>query len=97
MELGRNDAFVLIDHTDTKAMALAAVTCRVSNGGQRCNASKRFIVLEEHYDVFVETLGKHMEALTLGDPMEATTDLPPMSSLRLLNDIHSQVTASIAE
>ena len=97
LELWGNDAFVLADHNNTEEMAALAVACRISNGGQRCNASKRFIVLEEHYDAFVEHMGKHMESMQWWDPMDPTTQLPPISTTRLLNDIHDQVQRSIAE
>jgi succinate-semialdehyde dehydrogenase/glutarate-semialdehyde dehydrogenase len=65
LELGGNDAFVLLDHKDTKKMASIAMSCRLSNGGQRCNASKRFIVLEKYYDEFVTCLAVEMESQIL--------------------------------
>jgi succinate-semialdehyde dehydrogenase/glutarate-semialdehyde dehydrogenase len=71
---------VLLDHEDTQAMAAKAAACRLSNGGQRCNASKRFIVLDKHYDAFVEALAQQMDAQVAGDPMDQSTTLPPMSS-----------------
>ncbi|MBP7841494.1 aldehyde dehydrogenase family protein [Patescibacteria group bacterium] len=60
LELGGNDAFVVLDHTDTDAIVTQAAACRLSNGGQRCNSSKRFIVLDKHYDIFVEKFGTYM-------------------------------------
>ena len=95
LELWGNDAFVLLDHQDTDSMAAEAVACRISNGGQRCNASKRFIVLDEHYDAFVEAMSCYMDQLVLWDPMLTETTLPPMSSSRLVEEIHDQVMRSI--
>ena len=97
LELWWNDAFVLLDHEDTQAMAVAATACRLSNWGQRCNASKRFIILEKHYDTFVEALAKQMDSQILGDPLESTTTLPPMSSSLLVDEIHDQVQRTIAQ
>lgn len=97
LELGWNDAFVLLDHKDTAAMAAQAVACRISMGGQRCNSSKRFIVLEEHYDAFVDYMTQHMSALTIGDPLDSSTDLPPIATKKLLNDIHDQVQRTLAQ
>lgn len=65
LELGGNDPFIVADHADTKQMVRDATACRISNGGQKCNSSKRFIVMEKHYDAFVEEMGKYMESLTL--------------------------------
>ncbi len=97
LELGGNDAFVLLDHADTTAMAATAVACRLSNGGQRCNGSKRFIILDQHYDAFVDAMGKHMANMQRGDPMEPSTQLPPISSQKLLHEIHDQVTRTIEQ
>ena len=97
LELGGNDAFVLADHSDTKQMVREATACRISNGGQKCNSSKRFVVMEQHYDEFVEEMGKYMATMKLGDPMEATTHIPPMSSKKLVNDIDDQVQRSIKQ
>jgi succinate-semialdehyde dehydrogenase/glutarate-semialdehyde dehydrogenase len=95
LELGGNDPFVLLDHTDTKAVVADAVACRISNGWQRCNASKRFIILEQHYDNFVSLYAECMDRLTVGDPMESETELPPMSSRAMIEEIHGQVQATI--
>lgn len=65
LELGGNDAFVLADHADTVKMAAEATACRIANGGQKCNSSKRFIVMEKHYDSFVEEMGKYMESMKI--------------------------------
>ena len=51
--------------------------------------------MEKHYDSFVEEMGKYMNTMKVGDPMEATTQIPPMSSIRLLNDVADQVTRSV--
>lgn len=78
-------------------MAREATACRIANGGQKCNSSKRFIILEEHYDVFVEEMGKYMSSLTIGDPLETPTQIPPMARLDLVQEIDTQVKKSISE
>ena len=97
LELGGNDAFVLADHADTKQMVAEATACRIANGGQKCNSSKRFIVMEKHYDAFVEEMWNYMASMKLGDPMEATTQIPPMARLDLVDEIHEQVQRSVAQ
>lgn len=97
LELWGNDAFVVLDHTDTDAIVAQATACRLSNGWQRCNSSKRFIILEKYYDKFVEKFADFMSKQTVGDPMDPNTQVPPMSSARLVQDIHAQVTKTIAE
>lgn len=95
LELGGNDAFVVLDHSDTAKLVVEATNCRLSNGGQRCNASKRFIVLEQYYDTFVAEMGKYMASLTWGNPMELTTQIPPLARPDLVQEIHTQVTKSV--
>lgn len=97
LELGGNDAFVVADHTDTKQLVAAATACRISNGGQKCNSSKRFIVMEKHYDEFVEEMGKYMASMKLGDPMEASTQIPPMARIDLVDEIDTQVQKTLSE
>lgn len=97
LELGWNDAFVVLDHSDTDAIVAQAAACRLSNGGQRCNSSKRFIVLDKYYDAFVEKFAAYMASQKVGDPVDPTTQVPPMSSKKLIQDIHKQVQASIAQ
>jgi len=97
LELGWNDAFVLADHADTKKMAAEAVACRIANGGQKCNSSKRFIITEEHYDEFVEEMWKHMASMKMGDPMDPETQIPPMARLDLVDEIDEQVQRSISD
>src|SRR3954470_19829279 len=61
LELGGSDPFILLAADDLDAVVEAAVGGRLENGGQACNAAKRFIVLDEYYDQFVE---KFADALT---------------------------------
>ncbi|MCD5374935.1 aldehyde dehydrogenase family protein [Candidatus Gracilibacteria bacterium] len=97
LELGGNDAFVLADHSDTKQMVAEATACRIANGGQKCNSSKRFIVMEKHYDSFVEEMGKYMKSMKIGDPMLAETQIPPMARTDLVDEIHEQVQRSVMQ
>ena len=98
LELWGNDAFVVLDHTDTDAMVANAVACRINNWGQRCNGSKRFIVLEQYYDAFVEKMWAYMSNEVIRwDPMDASTTLPPLSSSDQVAEVADQVTRSIAD
>jgi len=97
LELGGNDAFLVLDHTDTDALVALATSCRLNNAGQRCNSSKRFIVLEAYYESFVEKITATFATLPLGDPLDPRTALGPLSTKRLMYDIHDQVTRTVAQ
>src|SRR3954452_3373816 len=61
LELGGSDPFLVLRADDLDSVVEAAVGGRMENGGQACNAAKRFIVKDEYYDDFVS---KFSDALT---------------------------------
>lgn len=97
LELGGNDPFIVLDHSDTDALVALATSCRINTAGQRCNSSKRFVVLEQYYDTFVEKLWHSFAALPVWDPLDPRTALGPLSTKKLMHDIHDQVTRSVAQ
>ncbi|WP_457073597.1 aldehyde dehydrogenase family protein [Mycobacteroides abscessus] len=54
LELGGSDPFLVLSSDDLDATVEAAAAARLDNTGQACNAAKRFIVVDELYDAFVE-------------------------------------------
>ena len=54
LELGGSDPFILLSTDDLDAAVESAVGARLENSGQACNAAKRFIVVDELYDDFLE-------------------------------------------
>ncbi len=91
LELGGSDPFIVLDADDLDATVKAAVNGRITNGGQACTASKRFIVLEDHYEPFVEKFTARMAAISPGDPLLAETKLGPLSSQRAVDDLIEQI------
>ena len=87
LELGGNDAYVLLDSDDVKAAAQLAWGVRMYNMGQVCNGNKRMIIMDDIYDEFVGELVKLAEKATLGTPEEAGENdvYSPLSSLSLIH------------
>jgi hypothetical protein len=54
LELGGSDPFLVLGSDDLDATVEQAVGARLENSGQACNAAKRFIVVDELYDEFME-------------------------------------------
>jgi succinate-semialdehyde dehydrogenase/glutarate-semialdehyde dehydrogenase len=52
----------------------------MTNTGQSCVASKRFIVVEKVAEEFLQGLKKGMGSMSLGDPLNPDTDVGPLSS-----------------
>ncbi|WP_336320366.1 NADP-dependent succinic semialdehyde dehydrogenase [Streptomyces lavendofoliae] len=80
LELGGSDPYVVMPSADVERAAEVAVTARAQNNGQSCIAAKRFIVHTDVFDAFTERFTAGMAALTVGDPMDETTDVGPLAS-----------------
>ncbi|WP_298940681.1 NAD-dependent succinate-semialdehyde dehydrogenase [uncultured Psychromonas sp.] len=96
MELGSNDAYIVLDDADIPLAIETCVTGRIVNNGQTCVAAKRFIITEKNYDQFKAGFKKAMMQLKMGDPNAKDTDLGPMARKDLQEKLHEQVTESIA-
>lgn len=95
MELGSNDAFIVLDDAD---LELAAATCayaRLYNNGETCVAAKRFVVVDSVYDKFRELLIEKFKGYSVGDPMQESTDVGPMSSTKQRDTLQQQMQESI--
>ena len=96
LELGGSDAFIVLEDADLDEAARVAVTSRYLNTGQSCIAAKRFIVVDAIAEDFVARFKAGAEALQLGDPLNEATTLAPMARNDLRDELHQQVTDSIA-
>ncbi|MCT9820848.1 NAD-dependent succinate-semialdehyde dehydrogenase [Microbacterium sp. W1N] len=96
LELGGSDPFVLLSTDDLDAVVAQAVDARLDNTGQSCNAAKRFIVVDDLYDAFVEKFTAAMSAATVGDPNDEDTVLGPLSSLTAAERLQEQVDRAVA-
>ena len=97
MELGSNDAYLVLEDADIELAVKTCVAGRIYNNGQTCVNAKRFIVTDKVYDAFVDGYVKAMSAIKLGDPTEEDTDLGPMARKDLRETLHDQVESSVAK
>jgi succinate-semialdehyde dehydrogenase/glutarate-semialdehyde dehydrogenase len=97
MELGGSDAFIVLDDADLDHAIPWAVWGRMYNTGQTCCAAKRFIVMEQVADTFLERFVGALKGFTPGDPMEPTTVLGPLSSEEALLQLLKQVDDAVAK
>ena len=95
LELGGSDAFVVLEDADLDRAAEVGAQSRLINNGQSCIAAKRFIVVEEVYDAFVERFVEQVRSMTVGDPMDEGTDVGPLAREDLRDDLHDQVRRSV--
>lgn len=97
LELGGNDAFIIASTTHLEEIAKSAVMARMSNNGQKCNSSKRFLVQDKDYEDFCKYAQIHIESLKIGDPMDPSTDIWPLARKDLVDEIDLQVQKTISE
>jgi len=96
LELGGSDPFIVMPSANLEEAARTAVKARTVNSGQSCIAAKRFIVAEEIADEFERLMVNGMRSLRLGDPTDEATEIGPLATPRILEDVDKQVQASIA-
>src|SRR5437870_70933 len=91
LELGGSDPFVVLPSADLDKAVQVAVTARVQNAGQSCIAAKRFIVHEKIAPEFEKRFVQAMRALKIGDPQDDATEIGPLASKQVLDDVEKQV------
>jgi succinate-semialdehyde dehydrogenase/glutarate-semialdehyde dehydrogenase len=95
LELGGSDPFILLGSDDLDAAAAAAAEARLDNAGQSCNAAKRFIVVDELYDEFLEKFKAALTASAPGDPASEDTVVGPLSSETATDRLEDQVRRAV--
>jgi succinate-semialdehyde dehydrogenase / glutarate-semialdehyde dehydrogenase len=96
LELGGSDAFIVLADADLELAASQAVASRYINCGQSSTASKRFVVVPEIADRFVDLFKQRASELTHGDPLRDGIALGPMARKDLRDELHRQVTDAIS-
>lgn len=95
MELGGNDAFIILDDADWELVREVAPQARLYNAGQVCTSSKRFIVMADKYDEFLDVLKDAFSAVRMGDPTDRTTTLAPLNSKSAKEKLEKQVELAV--
>jgi len=91
LELGGSDPFVVLPSADLEKAVQVAIAARVQNAGQSCIAAKRFIVHEKIAPEFEKRFVQGMRSLKVGDPQDDATEVGPLASKQVLDDLEKQV------
>jgi succinate-semialdehyde dehydrogenase/glutarate-semialdehyde dehydrogenase len=97
LELGGSDPFILLSTDDLDATVEAAVSARLDNTGQSCNAAKRFIVIDDLYQPFLEKFTAAMAEAAPGDPTAPDTVIGPLSSTLAADRLQDQLDRAIKD
>ncbi|HBC43000.1 MAG TPA: NADP-dependent succinic semialdehyde dehydrogenase [Pseudanabaena sp.] len=95
LELGGSDPFIVLKSADLELAVNTAVIARVMNNGQTCIAAKRFILEEAIADQFISKFVDKFKALKVGDPMQSETDIGPLATPQILNELDTQVKTTV--
>ncbi|MGC2570934.1 MAG: NAD-dependent succinate-semialdehyde dehydrogenase, partial [Candidatus Nitrosopolaris sp.] len=97
LELGGSDPFIVCKDADIEKASSGAVKGRFVNNGQSCIAQKRFVVVKDIANEFIEKFVQKTEKLKVGDPLSEDTDLGPIVNASGLKTIDSQVKDTVKE
>jgi succinate-semialdehyde dehydrogenase/glutarate-semialdehyde dehydrogenase len=96
LELGGSDAFIVMPSAPLADAVATAVRARTVNNGQSCIAAKRFIVHESIFDEFARRFTQGMQSLRVGDPLDERTEIGPLATPKILEDLDDQVRRTVA-
>ncbi|NII09577.1 NAD-dependent succinate-semialdehyde dehydrogenase [Oleiagrimonas sp. C23AA] len=95
LELGSNDAYLVLHDADIERAVATCVQGRINNNGQTCVAAKRFVVVDAVYEQFRDAFVEQMAAIEYGDPTDPDTQLGPIARKDLREKLHNGVINSI--
>jgi acyl-CoA reductase-like NAD-dependent aldehyde dehydrogenase len=80
LELGGNDAAIVLGDIDPKDVAPKIYAAAMANAGQVCIAIKRLYVHDSIYDALCEELGRLARETVVGDGLEQGTQMGPIQN-----------------
>lgn len=95
LELGGNDAFIVLDDADLELAIREAAQARFYNAGQICCAPKRFLIHKSLYSRFVDEVAKRVSALQKGNPLEDSTQVATVISETAASEVERQINLTI--
>ena len=97
LELGGKSPVVLFNDADQEN-ALNGITAGIfAASGQSCIAGSRLYIQSKIYDEFLDKLVKKAEGIKLGSPMDPNTQMGPLNSFKLLENIEKNIKATVEQ
>ena len=91
MELSGHSPFIVFDDADIKKAADMAIAAKFRNNGQVCISPNRFYIQESKKDEFVNLFIEKTKKLKIGDGMDPSVQLGPITTKKRLNEIEELV------
>ena len=97
LELGGKSAFLLVEGADLDAAVGAAVRGCFVNNGQTCSATTRLLVPSALLGEVEDRVAALVSAFTVGDPLDAATDIGPVASAAQQRTVEGYLEAGAKE
>jgi betaine-aldehyde dehydrogenase len=97
LELGGKSASVILEDADLAAAVKGTVNGCYLNSGQTCTALTRMLVPASKYDEAAKLAVEAAKGFTLGDPLQETTRLGPLSSQMQLDRVRGYIKKGVEE
>ena len=91
MELSGHSPFIVFDDADIKKATDMAIAAKFRNNGQVCISPNRFYIQETKKDEFVNLFVEKTKKLKIGDGMDPSVQLGPITTKKRLNEIEELV------
>ena len=91
MELSGHSPFIVFDDADIKKATDMAIAAKFRNNGQVCISPNRFYIQETKKDEFVNLFVEKTKKLKIGDGMDPSVQLGPITTKKRLNEIEEVV------
>ena len=91
MELSGHSPFIVFDDADIKKATDMAIAAKFRNNGQVCISPNRFYIQENKKDEFVSLFVEKTKKLKIGDGMDPSVQLGPLTTKKRLNEIEELV------
>jgi len=95
LELGGSDPYLILEDADIEHAIKVCGTSRLNNCGQSCVSAKRMIVVGKNKERFEQGIVEIFSQVKLGNPLDSTTTMGPMSRADLRDELHDQVERSV--
>ena len=96
LELGGNNAFIVLDDADIDAAASAGAWGSFFHQGQICFTAGRHLVHERIAEDYVKALARHAQALKVGNPSTSEVHLGPLINERQAANVDRVVSETVA-
>jgi aldehyde dehydrogenase (NAD+) len=97
LELGGNNAIVVMDDADPDLAVRAALFSAVGTAGQRCTSLRRLLVQKGIADEMLKRLAAAYEQVPIGDPLAEATLMGPVTGRRAVDDMLAALEAAVEQ